>query len=179
MDIVPQDRCNVKGLETQSDPQSITFNPKPEVTIIIFTNLSISTIITEPPIQPTKAVAQQQYIQPTPSQVWNFDEIGFYPNSSWCNIVCTYKLFTGNRMWRLQTYERSLLCFTVIFTHTGGKYSTLLVMVHQSTHYTRYLHFNIPSDWVVHNYFLGCMDHNEWIKSVAHFTSMCFSSSLK
>ena len=48
-------------------------------------------------------------IKPRPSQVCNCNEIGFDPNGSWRKVVCTYKFFTGDRMWRTQTVERSPL----------------------------------------------------------------------
>ena len=59
---------------------------------------------------------------------------------------------------------------------TMDSISAPLVMVHQSTHYTKYIHYNIPSDWVVHNSLSGYMDRIGWHKSMAHCPSMCFSS---
>ena len=38
-------------------------------------------------------------IQPRATKVWNCDEIGFDPNGKWHKVVCTYKLFQGDRMW--------------------------------------------------------------------------------
>ena len=32
-------------------------------------------------------------IQPRATQVWNCDEIGFYPYGKWHKVVCTYKFF--------------------------------------------------------------------------------------
>ena len=42
-------------------------------------------------------------IQPRATQVWNCDEIGFEPNGKWHKVVCTYKYFKSNRMWKAQT----------------------------------------------------------------------------
>ena len=53
------------------------------------------------------------------------------------------------------------------------------MVVHQSTHYNQYLHYNIPSDWVVHNSPSGYMYCYGWHKSMSHFSSMCCSSPLK
>ena len=52
------------------------------------------------------------------------------------------------------------------------------VVVHQSTHYTQDIHYNIPSDWVVHNSPLGYMYRGGWHKYMAQFSSMCWSSPL-
>ena len=46
-------------------------------------------------------------IQPRATQVWNCDEIGFDPNGKWRKVVCTYKYFQGERMWKVQTGERT------------------------------------------------------------------------
>ena len=50
--------------------------------------------------------------------------------------------------------------------------------MHQSTHNTQDIHYNIPSDWVFHNSPSVYMDRDGWHKSMAHFSSMCFSSHL-
>ena len=34
-------------------------------------------------------------IQPRATQVWNCDEIWFYPNGSCEKLICIYKLFQG------------------------------------------------------------------------------------
>ena len=48
-----------------------------------------------------------QDIQPLTLQVWNCDDIGFDLNGNWNNMVCTYKFFRGDRLWRTHTDERS------------------------------------------------------------------------
>ena len=48
-------------------------------------------------------------IQPRATQVWNCDEIGFDPNGKWHKVVCTDKLFQGERMWEVKTGERAPL----------------------------------------------------------------------
>ena len=49
-------------------------------------------------------------------------------------------------------------------------------MVQQRAHYTRYLHHNIPSDWVIQNSLSGYRDRDGWNKSMSHFASMfCYS----
>ena len=44
-------------------------------------------------------------IQPRATQVWKYDEIGFDPNGRWNKVIYTYKLFQGERMWKVQTVE--------------------------------------------------------------------------
>ena len=51
-------------------------------------------------------------------------------------------------------------------------------MVHQRRHYTQYLHYNIPSDWVIHDSPSGYIDRDGWHKFMSHFSSMCLSSPL-
>ena len=53
-------------------------------------------------------------IQLRATQVWNCDEIGFNPNSTWRKVVCTYKYFQGDRMWKVQTVKRAPLWRTLI-----------------------------------------------------------------
>ena len=43
------------------------------------------------------------HIQPRATQVWNCDEIGLEPNGKWHKVVCTYKYFQGEIMWKVQT----------------------------------------------------------------------------
>ena len=94
-------------------------------------------------------------------------------------MVCTYKLFTGDRLWSNKTGEiSSLWCTSLIFTRSYGQCFIPPVVVHQSTHYTQDLHYNIPSDWIVQNSPSGYMDRYGWHKSMSHFASMCFSSPL-
>ena len=42
-------------------------------------------------------------IQPRDTQVWNCNEVGFDPNGRWIKVICIYKLFQGEWMWRVQT----------------------------------------------------------------------------
>ena len=94
-------------------------------------------------------------------------------------MVWTYKLFTGERMWRNQTGEiSSLWCTTLIFTRDDGQCFISPVVVHQITHCTQDIHYNIPSEWVIQNSQTGYMDHGSWHKSMSHFASVCWSSSL-
>ena len=85
----------------------------------------------------------------------------------------------GDRLWSTQTGEIApLWCTALIFDRTGGNYFIPPVLLHQSNHYTQDLHYNIPSDWVVHNSPSGYMDCGGWHKSMADFSSMCSSSPL-
>ena len=94
-------------------------------------------------------------------------------------MVYTYNLFMGDSIWRIHTGERApFWCTYSIFTHAGGKCFTPTVIVYQSTHYIKYLHYNTPSDLVVHNSLSGYIYFNGWIKSMSHFSSICFPSTL-
>ena len=66
------------------------------------TNLSMQLKPTNP-LDPTTAPEDLEDIQLRPYQVWDRDEIIFDINGSWIKVVCTYKLFAGDRMWRTQT----------------------------------------------------------------------------
>ena len=94
-------------------------------------------------------------------------------------MVCTYKLFTDERVRRNQTGERApILCTALIFTCTGIQCFIPPVVVHKSNHHTKYLHHNIPIDWIVYNSPSIYMDYDGCHKFMAHFPSMCCSSPL-
>ena len=94
-------------------------------------------------------------------------------------MVCTYRFFTGGRLWRTQTGERApFWCISLIFTRNYGQCFIPPVVMHQITHYTQDLHYNIPSDWVIHNSPSRYMDRYGWHKSMSHFPSMCCYSPL-
>ena len=115
-------------------------------------------------------------IQPRPSQVWNFDEIGFDPNGSCLSVFCTYKFFTGKRMWKSQIGERAPFWFTsLFFTRAYGQCFMPPMIVHQAENYTQDLHWNIPSDWLVHSTPSGYMDMDGCMKSMSLFSRTCGS----
>ena len=94
-------------------------------------------------------------------------------------MVCTYKFFMVDRVWSTHTSERSqFLCTSLIFTHTDGQCFATPMVVQHITHYNQYLHYNIPSDWVVHNSPSGCIYCDGCHKLMAHFASICFSCPL-
>ena len=37
------------------------------------------------------------------TKLWNCDEVGFDPNIRWSKVICTYKFFQGEKMWKFQT----------------------------------------------------------------------------
>ena len=89
-------------------------------------------------------------------------------------MVCGYKFFTGDRLWRTHTGEIAPLWWTtLIFTHNYEHFFIPPVVVHQRTHYTQDLHYNIPSDQVIHNSLSGYMDCDGWHKSMSNFPSNC------
>ena len=52
------------------------------------------------------------------------------------------------------------------------------VLVCQSKKYTQDTNYNIPVHWLVHYSLSGYMDHDRWIKSMSHLSSICCSSPL-
>ena len=104
------------------------------------------------PLDPETVPEDLKEIQPRLSQVWNCYEIGFDPNGSWLRFVCTFKFFTGKRMWKPQTGERAPFWFDdLVFTIADGQCFIPPMIVHQAENYTQDLHWNLPSDWLVHN----------------------------
>ena len=72
-------------------------------------------------------------IQPRATQVWNCGEVGFDPNIRWNEVVCTHKFFQGERMWKVQTGERSpLWCTLPVFTRAYGQCFMSPIIVHQA-----------------------------------------------
>ena len=61
-------------------------------------------------------------IQPRATQVWNCEEIGFDPNGKWRKVVCTYKYYQGERMWKVKTGERTpFWCTLLVFNRSDGQ----------------------------------------------------------
>ena len=55
-------------------------------------------------------------IQPRATQLWNCNEVGFDPNGMWHKVICAYKLFQGELMWKVKTGERApLWCTLLVF----------------------------------------------------------------
>ena len=76
-----------------------------------------------------------QDIQPFPSQVCNFDDIVFDMNIIWYKMVCSYKFFRGDRIWRIHTFERAPLWCTVIISNLNNEQCLIPPeMLHHSTH---------------------------------------------
>ena len=51
-------------------------------------------------------------------------------------------------------------------------------IVHQEENYTKDLHWNLPSDWLVHNTLLGYMDRDGWMKAMSLFSRTCEVSKI-
>ena len=118
-------------------------------------------------------------IQTWTSQVWNCDEIGFDPNGSWRKVVFTYRLFTGDRMWRNQNVDISpFWCTYLSFYGAYGQWFMPTVIFNQAEKYTQDLHYNIPKYWVVHNTSSGYMDRDGWMKAMMHCMNACWVNKL-
>ena len=71
-------------------------------------------------------------IQERATKVWNCDEIWLDPNGKWRKVVCTYKYFQEERMWKVQTGDRApFWCTLPVFTQADGQYFMYPVVVHQ------------------------------------------------
>ena len=105
--------------------------------------------------------------------------IGFDPHGSWLKIVFTYKFFTGQRIWKYQTGERApFWCTDLIFTGADGRCFMPPMIVHQAANYTQYLHWNLPSDWLVHCTPSGYMYRDGWMKEMSILSRTCGSSKM-
>ena len=130
-------------------------------------------------IDPKTVPKDLKEIHPHPSQVWNCDDIGFDPKGSWLRVVCTYKFFMGKRIWKSQTGERyPFWCTAKIFTRDYGKCFMPPMIVHQVENYTQDLHWNLPSDWLVHNTPSGYMNRDVWMKATSLFNRTCGASKM-
>ena len=116
-------------------------------------------------------------IQPTATQVWNCDEIGFDPNSKWQKVVCTYKFFQGKRMWKLKNGECApFWCTLLVFTRADGQCFMPPIVVHQSKEYSQGIHHNTPLDWTFHHTPSGYIDRYGWLKAMTQFSNICGAS---
>ena len=123
------------------------------------------------PLEPKTVPKDLKEIQPCPSQVWNCDEIGFDPNGSWLKVVCTYKFFAGQCIWKSQTGERSpFWCTALIFIRADVQCFMSPMIVRQAENYTQDLHWNLPSDWRVHSTTSGYMVRDGWMKAMSIFS---------
>ena len=52
------------------------------------------------------------------------------------------------------------------------------MIVNQEANYTQDLHWNLPSDWLVHNTPLGYMDSDGWVKAMSLFSRTCGASKI-
>ena len=112
-------------------------------------------------------------IQPRSTQVWNCDEIRFDPNGKWHKVVCNYKLFQGERMWKVQTGERApFWCTLLVLTRSDGKCFIPPIIFHQAKDYSQDIHHNIPLNWTVHHTYSGYMDRDRWLKAMTQLSTI-------
>ena len=52
------------------------------------------------------------------------------------------------------------------------------MIVRQAENYTQDLHWNLPSDWLVHNTPSGYMDRDGWMKAMSLFSRTCGASKM-
>ena len=72
-------------------------------------------------------------IQPRATQLWNCDEYGFDTNGKLNMLVCTYKLFPGEIMWKVQTGEWAPFWLQLLFfIRDDGKCFMSPIIVHQA-----------------------------------------------
>ena len=89
-------------------------------------------------------------------------------------MVCTYKLFTGKHIWKYQTGEiPPFWCTNLISTRAYVYYFMPPVIFDQEENYTQDIHWNLPSDWIVHNTSSRYMERDGWTKVTSLFSSTC------
>ena len=66
----------------------------------------------------------------------------------------------------------------MIFTRDDGQCSMPPMIVHQAENYTKNIHCNLPSDWIVHNKPSGYMDRYGWMKAMSLFSRTCGTSKM-
>ena len=72
-------------------------------------------------------------IQPRATQVWNCNEVGFYPNIIWIKVICTYKFFQGEQTQKVKIGKRALFwCTLIVFTQADRRCFMPPIIVHQS-----------------------------------------------
>ena len=67
----------------------------------------------QPFLQKTRISSNLNDIKPRANQVWNWDEIRFYPNGIGNKVICTYKFFQGEKCGRLKPESKQ---------HSGARY---------------------------------------------------------
>ena len=85
----------------------------------------------------------------------------------------------GECIWKSQTWERDpFWCNSLIFTRADGQCFMPPMIVHQLENYTQDLHWNLPSDWLVHNMSSGYMDKYGWMNAMSLFSRACIYSNI-
>ena len=113
-------------------------------------------------------------IQPRVTHAWNCDEFWFDPNGIWSKVICTYKFFQCELMWKVQIGEQATFkCTLLVFTQVDGKCFMPHIIVHQAKYFSQDLHYNTPLDWVIHHTTSGYMDRDRWLKSMTQFSKVC------
>ena len=116
-------------------------------------------------------------IQPRANWVCNRDEIGFDPNGKCHKVVCNYKFFQREIIWKVQTGGSSTFwCTLSLLTRNGWQCFMPPIVVHQAKDYSQYIHHNIPFEWTVHHTPSGYMDRYGWLKFMAQFSNICGAS---
>ena len=101
---------------------------------------------------------------------WNW----VYPYGRWNKVICTYKLFQGEWMWKAQTGACSpFWCTLIVFTRANGQCFISPIIVHQAKEYSEHLHFIILLKWTAHHTPYGYMDRYECIKAMTQFSNVC------
>ena len=77
-------------------------------------------------------------IQPRYTQVWNCDIIVFNNNGRCNKVICTYKFYQGELMWKVQSGYLALLWFMLlVFNQADGQWFMPHIIVHQSREYSK------------------------------------------
>ena len=86
----------------------------------------------------------------------------------------------GECIWKSQTGERPpFWCTALIFTRDDGQCFIPPIIVHQKENYTQDIHWNLPSDWLVHNTPSGYINMDGWMKEMSLFSRTCGAIKIK
>ena len=61
--------------------------------------------------------------------------------------------------------DRPSGCTALIFTIAGGQLFVTPMIIHKAENYTQDLHWDPPSEWLLHNTTLGYIDKDGWMKA--------------
>ena len=115
-----------------------------------------------------------KYIQPISRHVWNCDDIGFDPNLKCNRFICTYKLFPGEIIGKVQTGGQELFwCTLLVFNQSNGEFLMPPIIFYQWKDSSQDIQFNTPLYYISRHKPYGYMDKYGWLKFMTKFATIC------